>query len=627
MKLACWLIAGLLAPLLCLADASSNYLSVLQQRALSQRLDRDEGWLALGHYREAKMSGGFVSDADDSAFFLAKAGKRDPRAELLATLAAFFRPGAGDGHPQCRFPARYHWLKSHLAFDGERLAEQQCAAFREWRDTLQAHAISLIFPAAYMNSPSSMFGHTFLRLDRVNQNDDNVLLAYTINYAAEAVDENELFYAYRGLFGGYPGVVTVQPFYDKVKEYRDWENRDIWEYNLNLAPTEVAQLVRHVWEIKPVRFDYFFIDENCSYRLLSLLDVARPGLALRRGFPYRSIPVDTVRAVLAGGLVKNTSYRPSAVTTLKAHRRQLTSEQRRLARQLALGKVAADSPVLIGLAPNAQAAILETAYELCRYRALDEKLPREAIAKTSYQLLRARSRIDVPSPLAPPHRPAIRDDEGHKPQRAGLGFGFFDHRAYGEISFRSAYHDLTDPRPGYQEGAQIKFLDGSLRYYEDWGLKLERLDVLSIKSISARDDFLKPVSWGVEFGAYRKLLRDGRPLVGYLSGETGLAYEIGGGLAYGSFGAALEVGDTLEDGVQLGLGPRLGWLYQGLGGQGMLNFGANCFFASREYCGGKLALEHTVNLGREFALRLNLSRERGQGRYASEVGLSLQHFF
>jgi hypothetical protein len=40
-----------------------------------------------------------------------------------------------------------------------------------------------------------------------------------------------------------------------------------------------------------------------------------------------------------------------------------------------------------------------------------------------------------------------------------------------------------------------------------------------------------------------------------------------------------------------------------------------------------LALEHTVNLGREFALRLNLSRERGQGRYASEVGLSLQHFF
>jgi hypothetical protein len=625
MRLPRWLVAALLAPGLGLADVSPAYLHQVQHRALTQGLEREEGWRALGHYRSAY--GRFVSDADDPAFFLAQGGKHDPKAELLATLEAFFRSGDGDGHPQCRFPARYHWLKARLAFQGEKLPDRDCPAFRKWRDTLEAHAVSLIFPAAYMNSPSSVFGHTFLRLDRVNQNEDNVLLAYTINYAAQAVDENELFYAYRGLFGGYPGIVTVQPFYDKVKEYRDWENRDIWEYRLNLAPEEVAQLVRHVWEIKPIRFDYFFIDENCSYRLLSLLDVARPGLALRLQFPYRSIPVDTVRAVVTARLVSGTDYRPSAATTLETHIRQLNREQRQLARQLATGKIAPDSPALIRLAPEARAAVLESAYEFARYRALDERLPREMTAKAAYALLRARSRLQVPPPLAPPPRPAIRDDEGHRARRAGLGVGFYDHRGYGEISLRSAYHDLTDPWPGYRQGAQIRFLDGALRYHEDHRLSLERLDVLSIESISPRNDFLKPVSWGVELGAHRKLLRDDRPLVGYLSGQTGMSYEFGGGLAYGLLGATLEVGDPLKTGVQIGLGPRLGWLYRGLGGQGMLSFSAHCFFAGPEYCGGKLGLAHTVNLGRDFALHFTFSRERGQDRYANEIGLSLQRFF
>lgn len=627
MKRACWLIAALLAPWSCLADNAPEYLRLLQQRALNQRLDLNEGWLALGHYRRAKIRGKFTSDADDPAFFFSRTGKKDPRSELLATLESFFQPGDGDPHPQCRFRARYHWLKSQLRFDGEELTERRCPAFQEWQDSLQAHGISLIFPAAYLNSPSSMFGHTFLRLDRADQTEDNVLLAYSINYAAEALDENELFYAYHGLFGGYPGVITVQPFYDKLKEYRDWENRDIWEYQLNLTPGEVSQLIRHVWEIRPIRFDYFFIDENCSFRLLSLLDVARPSLRLRHQFPFRSIPVDTVRAVITGGLVKSTHYRPAAVTTLNAHLSQLTSEQRHLVKTLVARHAPADNSDLYTQPPPQQAAILETAYELTRYRALDEKLPRETMAATSYRLLRARSRIDVDSPLTSPNPPLIRDDQGHKPTRAGLGVGFYDHLAYGEFSFRSAYHDLTDPSAGYQQGAAIRFLDGSLRYYEDASLKLERLDVLGITSLSPRSDFLKPMSWGIELGAHRQLLRDSRPLLGYLSGQAGFAYAFGEGLVFGLLRATLEIGDPLEAGVRMGFGPNLGWLYRGLGGQGMLSLGVNCHFLSAEYCGGRFGLEHTLNLSQDVALRLNVSRERGQGRDASAFGLSLQHFF
>ena len=58
------------------------------------------------------------------------------------------------------------------------------------------------------------------------------------------------------------------------------ENRDVWEYELNLEPHEIERLLAHTWELGFTRFDYYFFDENCSYHLLSLLDVARPGVEL-----------------------------------------------------------------------------------------------------------------------------------------------------------------------------------------------------------------------------------------------------------------------------------------------------------------------------------------------------------
>ena len=54
----------------------------------------------------------------------------------------------------------------------------------------------------------------------------------------------------------------------------DGRIRDAWQVE------ETARMVEHVWELRQVRFDYYFFDENCSFRLLELLEVARPSLRL-----------------------------------------------------------------------------------------------------------------------------------------------------------------------------------------------------------------------------------------------------------------------------------------------------------------------------------------------------------
>ena len=87
-------------------------------------------------------------------------------------------------------------------------------------------------------------------MDRADEN-SNKLLAYSVNFAANAdPEDNELVFSYKGLTGGYPGVVSVLPYFAKTNEYSHMEARDIWEYRLNLSQEEVDQFVRRVGKPK-----------------------------------------------------------------------------------------------------------------------------------------------------------------------------------------------------------------------------------------------------------------------------------------------------------------------------------------------------------------------------------------
>ncbi len=80
--------AGLcsLAPRVAFAD---DYLAELRSRADAFDLARHRQWRLLLHY-EPGLFAGVTSTADSNNFFLALNGKTRPRAELKATLRAFF---------------------------------------------------------------------------------------------------------------------------------------------------------------------------------------------------------------------------------------------------------------------------------------------------------------------------------------------------------------------------------------------------------------------------------------------------------------------------------------------------------------------------------------------------------
>jgi hypothetical protein len=509
-----------------------TYRDELIDQARLVRLAETREWRLLLHYQD-NLFGGVTSEQDDERFFLSLQGKHDPEAELKATIEAFFSPvplERSKQPAQCTFIARYRWLKERLRFDDGRLAPLVCERFDRWRAELNPQGISLIFPAAFMNNPASMFGHTFLRIDQKGQTEQTRILAYTIDYAAEVPPDVGLEYAYKGIFGGYKGFFSTPPYYLKVQAYRDIENRDMWEYRLNLTPDQVERLIMHAWEMGSAYFDYFFFKENCSYHILSLLEYANPELHLREQFHLYTIPADTVRAVVASpGLVGATTYRPSRSTIIKRKRAILTPGERRAAQQILHDPESARETDFAAMPVLRRALILDVVSDYLRYKAESDDPEVKIHKERNRQVLTERSRLLVPSEEVVILPYTERPDAGHRTSRASIGAGWRNHDSFQEVSLRAAYHDLLDPEVGYTPDAQIEMVGATLRHYNQPNqVRLERATLLNIVSLSPMDELFHGPSWKVNLGM-NTIRHNGCQLCsnGVASGGIGASMESG----------------------------------------------------------------------------------------------------
>ncbi|MBI3796627.1 MAG: DUF4105 domain-containing protein [Deltaproteobacteria bacterium] len=486
-------------------SADPPAVAALIRQASEANLADSRVWHLLLHYHP-RLLGGYKSQIDEPTFFLAPEGKTNPQAELAATLRAFFSPelvGHSEQPAQCAFIARYHWLKTALAIDDDQLPPQSCEQFEEWFAELNPASLTLVFPSAYMHNPASMFGHTLLRIDQQGQTAQTRLLAYAVNFAADITSTNWLTYVLSGVSGGFRGHFFTKPYYVLVKEYGDFENRDIWEYRLQLTGPQIERLLMHVWELKAAFFDYFFFQQNCSYQLLPLLEVANPTLHLTEAFRWWTIPGDTVRLIVQQPhFVSEATYRPAPSTQIRRRRAQMSEQERRALTLLLRDPAFSESPDFRRLLLAQQAAALDLAIDYLEYQRLKIKVPLSAPKRDQlHSLLVTRSARPILTDATPIEPFVTRPDLGHGSLRAGFGVGWREHDWFEELSVRAGYHDLLDPDPGYTPDAQIEVLALSARYYHKQNrVRLERFTLVDMLSLSPIEPFFLAPSWKVRAG-------------------------------------------------------------------------------------------------------------------------------
>lgn len=253
----------------------------------------------------------------DDRFFLSKLGKTNPKAELIAMLSAM---AAGDDAVMCRFPARTRWLSNELNSLGIDVMDlgEKCTDFQAWMDRISATTLSLVFAEEHGNNMGSAFAHTFMRIDG-RADDDVGVHATAINYTvASNKADGVLSTVIKPIVGKYQGVVEILPYQAKANDYLVKDERDLWEYRLNLSGAEVDQIMRHIWEVKDLNRPYYLTHDNCATEIARLVDVVRADETLFSKLGMITTPATMVQLLSDEGLVEQVRYRPSNSTKRQA---------------------------------------------------------------------------------------------------------------------------------------------------------------------------------------------------------------------------------------------------------------------------------------------------------------------
>ncbi len=610
------------------ASAAGDYVAELIAKSRELGLATNREWLSVVHYQPAM--GGYKSLVDDPKFFAAPDGKRNPRAELEADIAAFFEtPGTNDlEHAVCRFNARFHWLDEALKFDRAKLPVSDCAPFQRVYDYLKPRSVALIYPAAFMNGPASMFGHTLLVFDSADQ---NRLLSRAVSYAAKTRPIFGPFFAFAGIFGLYPGYFAYQAYYEKVEQYGDIGHRDVWEYDLDFTQPEIDRMMRHAWELQNIFSWYYFFDENCAYNLLYILDVGRPSLGLTDKRSWFVIPVDTVRQISRAGIVAEVKYRPSSVSKIKHIAGLLNDGERELALDLARGSRKPSDVAERVASTNDQQAILDLAAEYTQFLYTEKKLPKEVYSGRFIGLLKARSKLgkasaeqyDIPVPPRP--------DLGHGSVKLSPGFGFREGDPFASVRWRIAYHSLLDNDAGFTRGAQIQFLNTEARYdFESARARLQSFDLVDVFSLSPRDDFFKPESWKFRFGVEQSGFRgEEDDLLVRANTGAGRAWGVrDSGVVYAMVDADAHLGNYYAADWAVGLGPSVGAMVMvNKDWKQLIQARALYFEPKADFWRSSISWAQDYRLARDVSVSLELSRAENDGREINEGQLRLNVYF
>lgn len=501
------------------------------QRARSLKVADSLEWRRLLEMKP-QLFGQPASLSKSETFFLAEEGATDADLELEATLRGFYSSEKRSlfSTPQlslaviCQFPARFEFLNRTLDLSNEELPVKlsDCAEYQDFLRRLDLASVSLVFSSFYVGNPSSIYGHTFLKLEKKKapgRENENELLDNGVNFSADASTTNPVLYALRGLTGGFDGRFAVLPFYYKVREYSDYESRDLWSYRLKLSSEELLRLQAHLWELGSTHFDYYYLTENCSYYILRLLEAAAPRLHLLRELPFWILPSDTLKSVVRADLVEKVQFRPSLHSQFEARLSKLSRDQKDQLRALVKDTTRAAS--------CSDERVLDAALDLFDLKYQTELLNREPKALEGKQaLLIARSKLPTAESLGDIQGQKVAPHLSHPSRR--LGFGFFEDRhnaTAAELQFRFAYHDFLDPQAGLPTTSEIQFFDFKFRYWTDPNtFRIENATVFGVTQMSPLRDFFLEPSWKLKFLAKR--FDDPR-----CENCTGLALEGGYGLS------------------------------------------------------------------------------------------------
>lgn len=471
-------------------------------------------WLSYLQYTAENSKQSLITS---SKFFFHPEGHLRPDLELRKSVEALNSqlqvPSESGPMPvQCAFPARLRLLEK---LTGRKFPSHNCAELERWKQQLGGQKIWIVYAGAYRNNPASLFGHTFLRFDKSQENDPSrTLRSQSVGFLADTPPgEGQTETVFKGLLGFYNGFYNIQPYYMQTALYNNSESRSLWEFELNLTEEEKQWAVLYLWELSERgSAPYWFFDENCSFQLMAFLEAVRPQSKLTQKTGIFVLPLDTVRILQNENMLYSDTpmYQASIRTRLQERLHRMTSEQRKTYRQarkdLSVLATVQDVEILDALTEY------QTFFNYQKQAQLNPE-QRVLFEKTFIQ----RAQLQKPSPEIELTREPVSPIRSHPSSFWQLG------GSLKRVHFESLMgaHDWSSSLEGVEDVSAIEYMG----FEGKWNTEKSELEELDFRVARARTlndwSWEEPQwSWTVD-GSYQEFRELGKWVRGISTGGAG----------------------------------------------------------------------------------------------------------
>lgn len=459
--------------------------------------------------------GAVRSEVRSPEFFLAPQAAGEPRAELEATLLAWSQawPEDAQQHPRCRFPARYYWLAQHVSLPGYTEREPRCSGLERWARFDQLRSASVLLVSGYFGNPASTFGHALLRLNTGEPTRDTTLLDLAFNFGA-LVPPNESMprYVLQGLTGGYAAAFSDKFFYTQDLVYSRTEFRDVWDYELELSRDQLMLLTLHLYELVGRKFDYYFLTDNCAFRLAQVIELASGHeLSSRARLWYAPVELfhrlHEADAARPGKAIRAIRFVPSSERGLHSAFGALSPDERRAA-NAALDAAPREVERLLGAWPvDRRVAVLDSLISHAQFRHVAEQ-PSVTLATRERMASLLRQRLSLPpSDVLPDASGSLPSPAtASPPMSLSLGLGADRARPGSRLMLRGAVFDYNPLDDHGLLGGELVVLDTQVALGRAGRISLERLDLIRARKLDVSGvdiDGMDRLSWHTVVGLRR----------------------------------------------------------------------------------------------------------------------------
>jgi len=530
-----------------ISQASVFYTDALVERSQNLKLSEHPVWHKLVHYEETSFElhkyGSAIQDGD---FFNARDGSTNPESELEATIRGLMKPLENidaDNHTQCKFPARFSWLKKTLNISPAAIPLVECSAFHEWTLHDSIKSVSIVYASGFLGNPASYYGHILLKLNSEDSNGNARLFDPSVNFGAIVPpDEDALTYMIKGIFGGYDGGFSQVDYYFHNHNYGELELRNLWEYEINLTQSEVDFVVAHAWEVLRKPYTYYFFRQNCAYRLAEILEVV-DGVSIVPSNPLFTLPRALLQNMVGSKirgkpLVRDVKFRPSREARFYDKFDALNELEKKEINSILDGSNQLGSTQYNGLSTQSKSKVVDALIDYYQFGKVAELLSEEDADESYHAMIKERFRLPLSdskksrSVISPPH-------SGRKSSQIRFGLSFNESLGDGSSLFlRPAYYDVLDATSGQVKNSALSM--GELKLFlKPESVHISYLDILKIESINSV--YSKPSvdtgsAWNIKLGISQKNLSCLNCLVARFEGDYGYTKNINRNVLMGIYG-------------------------------------------------------------------------------------------